>query len=235
MSEYSVSRKYVPSPGSFVFVVVISLTQIVLCQVKDFNLHEIESLICFLAISQSMNFAFPWRISSSRSSSQPLCHCGTSTSSSCCEMLSQIASITSNFSRSGNCLISSNATIRQSYRPSSATATVFNSATKLVFLQINLRRRITRRRFVIGIGECKQMRVRMHVQNSICHDGCRINRCAQIRLAQKFLLLARRKNEKITIFIADINLAIRHHRRTPDMRLHIVHPIDLAGLGVEAM
>ncbi len=51
-----------------------------------------------------------------------------------------------------------------------------------------------------------------------------------------FLFLADAANtNKIAVFIADIDLAVGHQRRTPHVRLHVVRPVKLAGLGVQAM
>src|SRR5208337_2810582 len=75
-----------------------SIKQIGLRPIEDFDPHESLSEICFLAVSHSINLAFPSAAARSRSSRTSLCHCGTGTLCSSRHSASHRASIVRNFS-----------------------------------------------------------------------------------------------------------------------------------------
>ena len=79
------------------------------------------------------------------------------------------------------------------------------------------------------------MRVRRHVEHSIGHNRSRIDRRAEVRHAEKFLLFAGLEYSQVAVFIPHIHLPIRNESRAPHMGFQVVGPIELAGFSIEAM
>ena len=89
------------------------------------------------------------------------------------------------------------------------------------------------------------MSIAGEVKHPIRHDGCRVDRRAHIRailllavprgFAENFLFLAGGEHHQVAIFVPDVNLAVRHQRRAPHVRLHVVSPIVPARFSIEAM
>src|SRR6266568_459475 len=86
-----------------------------------------------------------------------------------------------------------------------------------------------------GIVKGKQMRVAGDVDDAVGHDRRRIDRRAQVHLADDFLFLARGQHGKITVLVADVHFAIGGQRRSPGVGLQVVGPIDLARFGIQTM
>ena len=49
-----------------------------------------------------------------------------------------------------------------------------------------------------------------------------------------FIVLSACEDGDVAVLVAEIDLAVDHHRRAPDRREHVVRPERLAGLDVEA-
>ena len=75
----------------------------------------------------------------------------------------------------------------------------------------------------------------LDVERAVGDDGRRIDRISHVDLREQLLFFARGKYGKRAILGADVNFAVGVKRRTPDVRVEVVDPVNLAGLGVEAM
>ena len=54
-------------------------------------------------------------------------------------------------------------------------------------------------------------------------------------LRQDFQLFGQGKYDDFAVFVADIDLAVSDQRRSPDGRVHVIHPVGLTRLGVQAV
>ena len=85
------------------------------------------------------------------------------------------------------------------------------------------------------IGKCKQMGIGLNVHDPVGHHRCPINRRTEVRLADNLLILARGHHNDIAVFVAHIEFSIRYQGGSPDVRFHIVRPIDLPRIRIQTM
>ena len=104
----------------------------------------------------------------------------------------------------------------------------------LFHVNVQLGRFIRVSSFALIVKRVK-MGLRADINDAIGNNRRGINRCAQVCRADDFLFLRCSHDDEVAIFIANINFSVRNKRRAPNVRLHIVRPIKLAGLGVQAM
>ena len=74
-----------------------------------------------------------------------------------------------------------------------------------------------------------------NVENAIGDHWRRVDWRPEIRCAQELLLLAGFEDHQVAVLVTDIHLAVGDQCGAPHVRLHVVRPIDLAGLRVQAM
>ena len=76
-----------------------------------------------------------------------------------------------------------------------------------------------------------------HVHGAVGHDGGAVDRGAEVGLAQDLRLgpALGGQHHEVAVFVTDIHLAVGHQGRAPHVGLHVVHPVQLSGLGVEAV
>ena len=73
------------------------------------------------------------------------------------------------------------------------------------------------------------------MQPPVRRDRRGVDGAAHVHLGQHLLRLAGLQHDDVAVLVAEIDLAVDHHRRAPDRGEDVVRPVDLAGLRVEAV
>src|SRR5262245_50978914 len=84
-------------------------------------------------------------------------------------------------------------------------------------------------------GEREQLVAVVHEEASVRGDERGVHGAPHVLLGQHLLGLARREHGDVAVLVADVDMPVDHHRRSPDGGEHVVRPEHLAGLRVEAM